>query len=545
MKPLNLDNSPCSPISSNCVIWQGPDIPCIKLCKGDTVSDVVHKLATELCTILDTLNITNYDLSCFNLVNCPPSDFEALINFLIQRICELENISTPTPTKSTSCADTLNCQLTAADCFGGGPIALGTYVQNIATEVCNIIDQIVVLQNSVTLLQAEVDALQITVAGLSNYTTPQKVINCDIGIYTAGSNVYIDDLIQAFINSEWCPMTLVLDTSSNLSNAISSQNPCYAGTEPALQYVYTSSAIMQVAYPTYTAAPTTLAESIENIWIALCDLRNAGKRVVTVSPGDNVSVIVTTGLSGNDQTVDYLINGKEAIVAAGDNITVTSATVGNDTTYTIAGKEAIVAAANDITVTPVTVGNDTTYTVGRTPKINYYSEAIAPIQLSSDVGYVSNTYFQPVPYASLAYTNTSGSTKDFLVRVSYDSNIYNIPVINDNYFKNHVDGALFKNGITLLYESAGVTALEGSLYNGPLASDIVNIGTAEQVLTSPSNDPVEFRFNLPLFPRNVSFFKKVSLANGETVELKFKSFGAVGNTEGYLLQAQFYVEEIR
>ena len=62
MKPLNLDNSPCSPTSSNCVIWQGPDLACIKLCKGDTVSDVIAKLATELCTIMDMLNVTNYDL---------------------------------------------------------------------------------------------------------------------------------------------------------------------------------------------------------------------------------------------------------------------------------------------------------------------------------------------------------------------------------------------------------------------------------------------------------------------------------------------------
>ena len=68
MKPLNLDNKPCSPISSNCVVWQGPDIPCIKLCIGDTVSDVVFAMATELCTILDTLKVTNYDLTCFNMI---------------------------------------------------------------------------------------------------------------------------------------------------------------------------------------------------------------------------------------------------------------------------------------------------------------------------------------------------------------------------------------------------------------------------------------------------------------------------------------------
>mgnify|MGYP003670327522 FL=1 len=79
MKPLNLDNSPCSPISSNCVVWQGPDISCINLCTGDTVSDVVSAMAKELCTILDSLKVTNYDLTCFNSTACGPEDFNALI----------------------------------------------------------------------------------------------------------------------------------------------------------------------------------------------------------------------------------------------------------------------------------------------------------------------------------------------------------------------------------------------------------------------------------------------------------------------------------
>ena len=40
----------CNPMSSNCVLWQGPDIPCINLCKGDSISDITAKLAEELCT---------------------------------------------------------------------------------------------------------------------------------------------------------------------------------------------------------------------------------------------------------------------------------------------------------------------------------------------------------------------------------------------------------------------------------------------------------------------------------------------------------------
>ena len=51
MKPYrsSLDKENCSPVSSNCVTWQGPNISCINLCKGDSVSDVVYKLATQIC----------------------------------------------------------------------------------------------------------------------------------------------------------------------------------------------------------------------------------------------------------------------------------------------------------------------------------------------------------------------------------------------------------------------------------------------------------------------------------------------------------------
>jgi hypothetical protein len=43
----------CTPISSNCVIWQGPDIPCIQICNGATVSDVIALLAQEICDTAD------------------------------------------------------------------------------------------------------------------------------------------------------------------------------------------------------------------------------------------------------------------------------------------------------------------------------------------------------------------------------------------------------------------------------------------------------------------------------------------------------------
>ena len=86
MKPLNLDKSTCNPISSNCVIWGGPDIECINLCKGDTITDVTYKLALELCKIMELLNITNYDLACLDLA-CAPEDFNSLLQAIINKLC--------------------------------------------------------------------------------------------------------------------------------------------------------------------------------------------------------------------------------------------------------------------------------------------------------------------------------------------------------------------------------------------------------------------------------------------------------------------------
>jgi len=100
MKPLNIDKTGCTNVSSNCVTWQGPDIPCINLCKGDSVTDVVYKLATELCTLIDTFDLANYDLQCFSTGVCQPQTFKDFINILINKVCLIQTCS--------GCGDTCN-----------------------------------------------------------------------------------------------------------------------------------------------------------------------------------------------------------------------------------------------------------------------------------------------------------------------------------------------------------------------------------------------------------------------------------------------------
>jgi len=80
--PIKSNNTQqgCNPISSNCVVWQGPNIPCINLCTGDSVSDVIAKMATELCDITSQTDISLLDLSCFNPLYPTPQNNQGLCN---------------------------------------------------------------------------------------------------------------------------------------------------------------------------------------------------------------------------------------------------------------------------------------------------------------------------------------------------------------------------------------------------------------------------------------------------------------------------------
>jgi hypothetical protein len=273
---------------------------------------------------------------------------------------------------------------------------------------------------------------------------------------------------------------------------------------------------MNVQYPAYVGAPTLLSQVIENIWIALCDLRNAGKALQTFTAGNNITITPSTSVVGADQVTDYTINGLSSVV------------VGTD----------------DIVVTPAgPVAGVTTYTISR-PKINFYQEVVALVDVDTDPVPNTDVYHFPVGYNTLTYTNTSGSTKTFNVHISYDSSLpSSIP--NSDTVENYLDGAIIKTVVgvdTIEYQSlAARTKFIANLFDGPSVTDIVDISTAEQVLTSPGANPVEFRFRELATEKNVSFFKRLTLNNNESVSLKFKT--AFAGQQAYVAKAQILIQE--
>jgi hypothetical protein len=307
MKPLNLDNRPCSPISSNCVIWQGPDIPCIKLCTGDTVSDIVFKLGTELCAIMDQLNVTNYDLTCLGITACPPEDFQALIQLLIDKICEANGI-TVTERTASGCPD---CVVSVAPCFVEGnqtTMQLIDYVQMIANKICSILDEIAVINNQITNLDNRVTVLENTPP--PTFTLPSIDTGC-LATYITGNpaSATIDIVLDTLLNNGvtgYCALIAATDLPANILSAVATQ--CITGTDDSLANpgdTFSSAYGPYTGFGTWNNTPFTAADAINNLWIAVCDIYN------------------------------YASNLANTVVDAGEGITVTSATVGTTTTYTV------------------------------------------------------------------------------------------------------------------------------------------------------------------------------------------------------------------
>tara|TARA_R100001463_G_scaffold18701_4_gene46644 strand:- start:23838 stop:25715 length:1878 start_codon:yes stop_codon:yes gene_type:complete len=274
MKPINADNAPCSPQSSNCVIWAGPDISCINLCTGDTISDTVSKLATELCTIMTTLKVSSYDLSCFSLATCPPAKFEELIQLLIERICALESVSTTDSTTSTGDCPT-GCIMTIESCLITGEettMNLTDYVTLIAKKVCSLVSDISLLQNQINSLDIRVDALENAPA--PSFTMPKFTVGCDLSSTVAlGTSHTLTDILTALVNDStygYCSFRTLTGGNTTITDAISRK--CILDANIALSSASGQDMITKYAGSWITdASNITMASAINNIWIALCD----------------------------------------------------------------------------------------------------------------------------------------------------------------------------------------------------------------------------------------------------------------------------------
>lgn len=274
----NRDN--CPKISTSCVIWQGPNIPCIDLCAGDAVDEVVFKLATLLCDVTENvLDITTLEFACFIQSGIEdPTTLKQLLQLIINKVCTLEaNSGTGTGSGNTgkpgtSTSDTyvaLPPCLFFTDSNGDlvTTMLFTDYLLYLANTICTVILDINNINSNISTLTTDVSTLQLQVANLYSYTYEIFVTSQCASAPTPGQTLLIQD---AFANLEasYCNMLSSVGISTLLFAAVNRQCPSLSSS-PVL---FGSGSMGDI--PGWVGTPTTAADAINNLWLTVCDMRN-------------------------------------------------------------------------------------------------------------------------------------------------------------------------------------------------------------------------------------------------------------------------------
>lgn len=150
--PINKQTQTTPIISSEFVLWEGPNIPCINLCTGEKVSGVVAKIGEKLCTLItDIKELETLNYQCiidkFNytgtLLTPENFSFKLLFQLLLDNDCKLQELINAIPTTNT----TTSVNLTGLD------------LKCITNEILNLCGQIPVNLDILKVTQAIINVL--------------------------------------------------------------------------------------------------------------------------------------------------------------------------------------------------------------------------------------------------------------------------------------------------------------------------------------------------------------------------------------------------
>jgi len=267
--------APCTNISSNCVVWQGPDISCIDLCTGDTVSDVVAALAQKLCDlVIPEPDSNGLDLLCvLPQGQIEPPKLKDVVQLIIDYVCNLqteENSELPIlelPTCLSPYTDGNGDEYTA--------LQLDIYAEVIANEICSILEQINEINTQLEDHETRIQVIESCVLDSNGDCNlgggdPNVFSTCILENQTIAASTLLLALETAF-----CDLREAVGTPP-LVNAAINQAVCITNSEPMLSSSGTYDNITG-----WIETPTTLAHAVGNAWIVICDMYQAIKTIQT------------------------------------------------------------------------------------------------------------------------------------------------------------------------------------------------------------------------------------------------------------------------
>lgn len=359
------DTNGCNNISSNCVIWQGPNIACIDLCTGDTVSEVVAKLAEKLCDIISGVqsepDLSGFDLKCALPSGTAPSTLKDNLQAIVDYICAL-----PSGGSGITTLPNINLctNLQYDDPATGAKVTslpLDQYALLVGNKVCDILDSIITINNTLTSLGDRITILENCVLPCSSGSVNEAQIISQC-VVPGGQLVNVSVVLLA-LETRFCALETATGTPTLINNAISQQSLTSS-------YTLLSNPLTNYGSQTgWHTSTNTLAQSVQNQWIVLDDLYHAIQTIqLNCCPGacDSITVgMAATGVtdSGTGNIGQVNLNFSSSSIPSAFNdcggfqtITITD-TVGGSITTT----QQVTALQSNTSGVNVTVSSLNTY----------------------------------------------------------------------------------------------------------------------------------------------------------------------------------------
>jgi len=324
MKPFSSssDKENCSPVSSNCVEWQGPFITCINHCKGDSVSDIVYKLSEKVCDLAGTAAVGNVNVTCLlnscDVLQAPDGTLGSLLQTIVDGICC--SVGTLTKKTNTLTQDTANLykepiltlptNFQYVDPATGLPVTqlpLSGYAANIGTNASAI-------KTTVDRQTSQISNQEIRIQNLENspgYVPPTVTPLCSYTGITSGVPTQMN-LLLAALENDHCNYRTALGTISNISNASSAQC-AFLSSSAALGQAGTMSSISG-----WNNTVSNFAQAMQNLWITVCDMRTAVNTIKqNITPDCSKFLLGFTNTTNTGRTTVTLIFNSLTVIPSG------------------------------------------------------------------------------------------------------------------------------------------------------------------------------------------------------------------------------------
>ena len=311
----------CDNISSNCVIWQGPDIACIDLCNGDTISEVTKKIGDKVCQIITdgvsaNPNLTGLDLSCLNIQGTTPTTLVPVLQAMVTQICQnatggglstTNGLQTQSSARSIVQADLPIMTLPACMQYNdanGNPVTelrLDAFATLIANQVCTNLASINTINTTLTSYATRLNVLEACVLPCSSVVAEAQIIPTCV-TSTIGQLTNVSVVVSA-LESAFCALRTAVGTPSAISSAIA--QTVITGSYLTL----TNSAVSYGSIVGYNVNPSNLAQSLQNAWVVIDDIYTAVAAIQTnCCPGACDSIVYNYKTS-NSLAANGTING--------------------------------------------------------------------------------------------------------------------------------------------------------------------------------------------------------------------------------------------